>query len=136
MGGSLDLDRLLLLDLDLLEGLFSLVRGDLKLFLDGCCCWEESVGGIGGLAFTGVLIGVVVGTVVEGFGEMEVGVELIVLEESCVGRDNVDFSEAAIDSIPFSILFSEVAHPNVVPKLEGPGSKGWQKEFAHLVLEV
>ena len=79
MGSSLDLDLLLLLDLDLLEDLFSLVRGDLKLFLEGCCCWEESVGGIGGFAFTGVLVGAVVGTVVEGFGEMEVGVELIVV---------------------------------------------------------
>ena len=105
MGSSLDLDLLLLLDLDLLEDLFSLVKGDLKLFLEGCCCWEESVGGVGGLAFTGALVGAEVGTVVEGFGEMEVWVELIVVGGTCGGEANVDFSDAAIDSI----LFSKVA---------------------------
>ena len=35
--------------------------------------------------------------------------ELIVVGGICVGRANVDFSEAAIDSILFSILFSKVA---------------------------
>ena len=49
---------LLLLDLDLLDDLFSLVRGDLWLFLEGwspegcCSCWAKS-GGVGGLALTG-----------------------------------------------------------------------------------
>ena len=129
MGSSLDLDLLLLLDLDLLEDLFSLVKGDLILFLDGCCCWAESVGGVGGLAFTGVLDGAEVGIVVEGFGEMEVGFALVVVGGTCGGEANVDFSEAAIDSILFSMLFSKL-HPNVVPRLVGPrlvcqGSKGW-----------
>ena len=105
----MDLDLLLLLDLDLLEDLFSLVKGDLRLFLEGCCCWDESVGGVGGLAFTGVLIGAEVGIVVEGFGEMDVGVELVVVGGTCGGEVNVDFSEAAIDSILFSMLFSKVA---------------------------
>ena len=67
------------------------------------------MGGVGGLAFTGVLVGAEVGTVVEGFGEMEVGVELIVVGGTCGGEANVDFSEAAIDSILFSMLFSKVA---------------------------
>ena len=35
---SLDRDLLRLLDLDLLEDFFSLVKGDLKLFLDGGSC--------------------------------------------------------------------------------------------------
>ena len=98
----MDLDLLLLLDLDLLEDLFSLFKGDLKLFLDGGSCWEGSVGGVGGLAFTGVINGAVVGTVVEGFGEIKVGVELVVVEGTCVGRANDDFSDAAMDSMPFS----------------------------------
>ena len=36
--------------------------------------------GVGGFALTGVDADVVVGTVVEGFGEVEVGVDLIVVE--------------------------------------------------------
>ena len=119
MGSSLDIDLLLLLDLDLLEDLLSLVRGDLKLFLEGCCCWEESAGGVGGFAFTGVDIGAVVGTVVEGFGEVDVGVELIVVEGGGVGWAKVDFNDAAIDSIPFSKV------PNVVPRPVDPKLEGW-----------
>ena len=67
------------------------------------------MGGVGGLAFTGVLDGAEVGIVVEGFGEMEVGVVLVVVGGTCGGEANVDFSEAAIDSILFSMLFSKVA---------------------------
>ena len=56
-----------------------------------------------GLALTGV----VVATVVEGFGEVEVGVDVIVVVGRGGGWANVDFNDAAIDSI----LFSKVA-PN------------------------
>ncbi len=74
--------------------------------MDGCCCCEESVGGVGGFAFTGVVVGAVVGAVVEGLGGVEVGMVPVVVEGgNCVGRVNVDFNDAAIDSI----LFSKVA---------------------------
>ena len=95
------------------------MSGDLKLFLDGCCCWEGSVGGVGGFAFTGVFVGAVVGTVVEGFGDMEVGVELIVAGGVCVGIARVDFNDAAIDSILFSKVAPKRCSKACRPKVEG-----------------
>ena len=102
---SSEVDLFLLLDLDLLEDFGSLVRGDLKLFFEGFWCCEASPGGVGGFALTGVCTGVGVGNVVEGNGEVEVGVALIVAGVGFGGLVNVDFSDAAIDSI----LFSKVA---------------------------
>ena len=64
-------------------------------------------------------VGAVVGTVVEGFGEMEVGVELIVVGGNCVGRANVDFSDAAIDSIPFSKVAPKRCSKACRSKVEG-----------------
>ena len=46
--------------------------------------------------------GAIVGTGAEGFGEVKVGVELVVVEGTNVGGVNDDFSDAAIDSMPFS----------------------------------
>ena len=46
--------------------------------------------------------GAVVGTVVDGFGEVEVGVGPVVVEGTDVGGFNDNFSDAAIDSMPFS----------------------------------
>ena len=70
------------------------------------------------------LIGVVVPTVVEGFGEVEVDVGVIVVVGKGGGWVHVDFNDAVIDSI----LFSKVA-PNRC-------SKAWRSKFVEGVLEV